>query len=865
MLHPPTAEQRHVVDLLLRGKNVKVCAVAGSGKSTTVLHCLRGLIKDPSMGLHQRALVLSYSRGLRLDTEDRIARLELSEMADVRTLNALARSLYGDEYWNDFGMEQILKKDLPLLQRPDPHRSYDIIFIDEAQDITPTLCDFLLKAVRDLLRAGIFKSLPIWGVFGDVRQTVFRYKLSDPRYLTLCDRLLPSHREWLDATLQQSFRLTLAMAELINKGIRRPGGMGETAILSSPGRALGRKVQYYLGSEFKTLLTLAKMLVKRLCSGELKPDDILIISPSTKVNITGDALTPLNRLSNYISDKNNTGGKFFPQLVKKDDAGGEDSLGKILLSTRHASKGLERYLVIVTGLSNNYYHTIGKDEDTYFCSEPFFVALTRSFGELHITGEAREGDRMSWLDLDSAKDFVDVVGVHELPKSKVSAERNSSWTVTKLISQVTSRVLLAADALIAPLWRRIAPPGENLSITSEVSTPFDGTGRVWSYGVSHFTGIAIPTMLHLGEGAADTWPHTKGDFPFVLTFAQLEHWLHGKRIERQCLDGNENLEDFESLMKEVVKLQEYKKGLEDAHAAAVKELKGEGGGGGPLFDYPAEFYLRCAGLWYTAASINAGYNFQYLDIPRWDWLSEGMAQRCKERLRAGVEGWDEPTTVVNEVLLYSYNNGEWSVEGELDVSTPTAVYELKVTETLTLEYKIQLALYAYLWLMCGRKGLGGMKAFRLLNIKSGECLELVLTDDNGEVVGSAMSALKACLHLLVDNKLASSPPVPEDEDFLAQHKEGVADVIRAATDRGIVGVSVTVKAEAGVEAEAEAEVEGEEKGEENETQTATSVDHTSLPPCPPSSPLMAPLLSSSPGQGGAGVVKRPREEEGDNP
>ena len=75
------------------------------------------------------------------------------------------------------------------------------------------------------------------------------------------------------------------------------------------------------------------------------------------------------------------------------------------------------------------------------------------------------------------------------------------------------------------------------------------------------------------------------------------------------------------------------------------------------------------------------------------------------------------------------------------------LYELKCTSSLTVEHKLQLACYAYIF--------GPEYTYRLLNLLSGECL--VLKYDQ--------KAIASAVELLVKNKLLE-PVSMDDEAFL---------------------------------------------------------------------------------------------------
>lgn len=83
---------------------------------------------------------------------------------------------YSDACRNDIGLRRVTEDNTPPKTRLP---QYEIIIIDEAQDIHITLFAFVVKILRDQLTK--FNLAPKFLFIGDENQCVFAFKNSDSR------------------------------------------------------------------------------------------------------------------------------------------------------------------------------------------------------------------------------------------------------------------------------------------------------------------------------------------------------------------------------------------------------------------------------------------------------------------------------------------------------------------------------------------------------------------------------------------------------------------------------------------------------------------------------------------------------------
>ena len=85
-MHPFNQEQQHIYELLSEGYNVTVEAVAGTGKTTTVLGCAA---KQPN----KKILQVTYNKALRKDVQDNAAAHDIQNI-QIHTFHSLAKKYY---------------------------------------------------------------------------------------------------------------------------------------------------------------------------------------------------------------------------------------------------------------------------------------------------------------------------------------------------------------------------------------------------------------------------------------------------------------------------------------------------------------------------------------------------------------------------------------------------------------------------------------------------------------------------------------------------------------------------------------------------------------------------------------------------
>lgn len=351
-LHPPSEEQQLIIETL-NNKNIKADCVAGSGKTTSVLHICKTYSKS-------QVLLMTYNKKLKKETREKIIKYKINN-CEVHTYHSFCKKYYGESEFTDICMYNVINnKTTPIISY-----SYDIIVFDEAQDMKKLYYEFSQKAISDNSNDNIKIC-----IFGDVKQEIYGFSGADYRYLSLSEYIYNNKYKWRECKLTKSYRVTNQIANFINKCL-----LGEERIKAVKD---GPKPKYFVCDVFsKTESNVGYTQILRLLT-KYSPENIFILAPSVKM---GDNDSPVRILANLLSDN-----KIPIYVPLSDDGPIDDDIvkKKIVFCTFHQSKGLEREAVIIFNFDSSYFHffNVDKNIDRSVCPNIFYVALTRCMEEL---------------------------------------------------------------------------------------------------------------------------------------------------------------------------------------------------------------------------------------------------------------------------------------------------------------------------------------------------------------------------------------------------------------------------------------------------------------------------------------------------
>ena len=706
-LNPPSEEQRAVIEAVIGGRyNVQVNAVAGSGKTSTLLHVANLVPRE------EKVLALLYSARLKGETREKAAGLSLTNL-HVHSFHAFAVGHYDKRATKDDGLALIVEDDTT------PVRSfhYDLVIIDEIQDLTPLLSDFVFKILRDN-RSKRVRLL----VLGDDRQNIFAFKSADARYLTLSPSVFSRVNDlpWLKLPLRTTFRLTKNMAAFMNLNVLHYPLFEAT-------KAPGPCVQYNRGNSWDVAKDLAEELGDMLKSREIKPDDIFIIGPSIKQG-SASRQTPMNTLANLLLAE---GWPYYAPISEEQQLSDDSARNKIVVSTFHQTKGLERKVVVIFGFCNKYFQFFARQDDPRACPNILYVACTRATERLILVAEDVRGNKLPFLnDVSESSDHLEVRDVSRMRSGEIMNPKPSSVTVTRLCKYLPENLAALAASFLKT--RQLVPPFQSPSLESHVET---SPGLVEE--VYELNGLAIPALFERRKTQKPSTIQEEACFELTTSIK-----------EERSVSSNVTL----SLLEETEKTY----GVNDVSA-----------------------HLRLATIYsYT----QSGFLSKPQLIQKYDWLSLGQAEECIKVLSSHLTGKviyeysvdytrrfpfpplpDDPEDVeIDEEICAA---ASVSIKGRIDAITPDGVlWELKCVNRLDPEHLLQLAVYA--WIVQRRGGVDAtqkkkrklkpIKGYRLLNMRTGELLELV----------SSFDEIESAVSLLVEKHIKGDPKL-SDEQFMS--------------------------------------------------------------------------------------------------
>ena len=339
-------EQKEIINSIKNGYNIIVDAVAGCGKTTTSLAIAQECT-------NKNILLLTYNAGLKTETRQRIIKYNINNL-EVHSYHSFCVKYYNYPCYDDLRMQLLLNNN-DIINKSN--FNFDLIILDEQQDMKPLFFDLVQYIIKPNIQICLF---------GDVNQNIYSYQGSNVDYLIKADELFNSHNEWKKHTIFTTFRVNKSIASFVNKILLKEDRLH--AIKDGP------PVQYLICNPFKPKDIINK--IKDFLIEGYTPNDIFILAPSIK-----SKRIPIRLLENLLVLND------LPCCVAINEEGNvideEVMYNKILFTTFHQSKGLERKIVFVYSMDEGYYR-YAKDASLDKCPNPIYVACTRSLEHLII-------------------------------------------------------------------------------------------------------------------------------------------------------------------------------------------------------------------------------------------------------------------------------------------------------------------------------------------------------------------------------------------------------------------------------------------------------------------------------------------------
>ncbi|KAJ4268435.1 hypothetical protein NW762_002498 [Fusarium torreyae] len=514
--------QQLTIAQLCAEQNVVVSARPGSGKTATI-EAIAAAYPDKQIG------VFLPSKRHKDETSHR---LKEYTNCHISTFHDMFIALFGPR-----GValtDKIIRKRVKYLR--EHHKlpewmstPFDIIVLDEFQDCNPA--NFLL--VQHLIRPHDLKkgNQPARiVVLGDERLSIDRFRIADPRYLTLAPQLLGPISPYPFAKVQlgESFEIPKPTVDFINRVFLK----GEQYITSSKHgpKPVVLKCLYWNKD------ALAKKLIPLI--NHYGPENCAIIAPKVLKK------SPVQYLANSLAEKHG-----IPISVPTDEETPLDDRvikGKMCVSTIHQFKDCERDLVIVFGMDNSFFNKKGRhDLPDYKCPNETFVALTRALEQLVVVHNDVP-DFIKIMPFVSVNDLYKTAKVVNMTNSKARIASNTQGRRIRVkltlpeACEVSDLTRFIQPELLADLvnryleHRRISlevPPNEFLEIPDVV--PSDLEKGYWE-SVSDINSLVLLSVLELKyAGTLHTLYPNLGDVD-KKPHGELSPWLCRRACEHKA-------------------------------------------------------------------------------------------------------------------------------------------------------------------------------------------------------------------------------------------------------------------------------------------------------------------------------------------
>ncbi len=645
----PSSEQQTIIDCVKKCKNVSVDAVAGSGKTTTVLFIA---LNNPK----KKILQITYNKQLKFEVREK-AELYNIDNLEIHTYHSLAVKNYDKDAHTDDKIIKVLSDNKP----PKHKKKYEIIIVDEVQDMTPNYYFLVNKFINDM---GLSNSIIV--ILGDRYQGIYEFKNADTRFLVFANQIWKNKNDFINLPMQESYRVTKQISTFVNKVM-----LGSNRIISN--KKSDYKVQYYKKNKFMIHVIFAKKILEYLGKG-YKPSDIFVLSPSIK-----STNNPVKKLENKLVEAN------IPVYFSRMDEEGLDEdviKGKIAFTTFHQAKGRERKIVFVFGFDDSYFKYHGKDKDQSICPSELYVAITRA-SEILVVLDSEDCNMLPFLkysyqDLKYSK-FVDYYG--DVPKTKIEkkekeiADDYHKTTVKDLTTYISEENNEKLIELLNTIY----------SVSKEPSTKYTAD---------------IPCIIKTSDGKTEDVSDING----IVIPAMYEHKKYSKCSLEEIIKKMYSTSDTHTM-----------KFIDTNYEKLTKQFS----------ENPISSFLYMGNLYIALtenihSKLNQIDKYEWLSKE----LIHICHKNLKRFIGIDIEyekdiGNQHDGKGLNYYEYKSNSYGTIDIYGRIDAVDTDTLWEFKCVSNITNEHLLQLVVYSWIWNKCMKEN-NGSKTFKILNIRTGE-------------------------------------------------------------------------------------------------------------------------------------------------
>jgi len=659
----PSEEQKIIIDAIHLDKNISVDAVAGSGKTTTLIFIAKAFPE-------KKILQITYNKQLKFEVRNRALKEGVDSNLKIHTYHSLAVRYYYEKANVDQGIIKLLKDKMKIRKRD----RYDIIVIDESQDMTPLFYELIQKFLSDI-------EFPESGlvIMGDRFQGIYDFKNADTRFLTLSDRIYSG--KFINLPLKESYRVTKNIASFVNNVM-----LGYERIKSN--KDSNYKVMYCKLNIFSIHCTMVRWIKDFLNKG-FKPDDIFVLAPTIKASDN-----PVKRLENELVKEG-----VAVYYSRNDDDGLDEEIikNKVVFTTFHQSKGRERKIVIIYGFDNSYFKYFKRTSDPNICPSELYVATTRA-KEILILLDNESEQSLPFLRLDynqmKQSPYINFVGTNRIisgkPNDKVGDAKYHNITITELVRYISEDTMKYLIPFVEDIFEELDTQKSKNTVDIPSSIRMDSG---LTEDISNLNGLVIPQLYEqfikkdnlFAKLFLKKKPITSNQLILDNILLVIELQQQGKNMEAMLLLGNIYIAYYENI-----------------HSKLKQTLK---------YDWLKEDDLKIC----------------FRNLARYIKLDPEFEIELGDRIDTKGLYYRHQTN----------NYGTIDIRGRADCIDSESLFEFKCVSSLQIEHQLQLICYAWLWKKTvGVEQ--QMKRFILLNIRTGESKEMFYKDYEIESIMSIL-------------------------------------------------------------------------------------------------------------------------------
>jgi hypothetical protein len=633
--------QNNIIQELILNKNVVVDSVAGSGKTTTNLHIASHFV-------NKNILLLTYNAKLKLETREKLKKFNINNI-EVHSYHSFCVKYYNNQCFTDTIIRQLLKKKTEPLKT----FNYDLIVLDEAQDITILYYELVCKIYKDNKNLNTQMC-----IFGDKNQSIFDFNKADQRFIEFASDIFNFNKslEWSICNLPVSFRITNKMSLFINKCLLK-----NDRIISTKESEF--KPRYIICDSFGSE-TYSRPIqeIKYYLDLGYEPSDIFVLAPSVR-----NESTPVRRLENRIKQ---TMTDILVYVPSSDDEKLDEKIlkDKLIFSTFHQTKGLERKVVIIFNFDSSYFKFYDRDANPKVCPNTLYVATTRGMEHLTVFHH-HKNNYLPFIDSNKLKKYC----YFEENKRLDVVEKSKSNI--RIPTPVTDSIKFLPQKIIDHCFNQLVIIKNEEFIFNKIDIPSTTSNDKSTETVSEITGIAIPSMFELQI-------KNKLSIHETLINVMFEKILTTETVSQP--------------IKPIKKKHNINK--IDINLLTPEQL------------------LYICNCWNAHKN---GFLFKVYQITNYNWLTQVALVKCIERMNNlninSESAFEYKIEIQDEKELLN----RWLI-GYIDCidKNNNIIYEFKCVNELTKEHYLQLAFYMYIYE--NKKKTDTVMSYVLFNILTNE-------------------------------------------------------------------------------------------------------------------------------------------------